>query len=74
MPTTSLTYQTGDGARIALAVGRRDGLKDGNGVTRSATMAEVKTHISAYLDNLVIEEETAIAREAITRQPDIVIT
>lgn len=61
MPSITLTLDAANASRVASAVGRVQGLFDGNGTPRDATLAEVKAYITDQLRRIVRDQERAAA-------------
>ena len=57
MPSITITYPAGDGARFASALGKAHKLVDAEGVARSATAAECKAFLIARAWQLIVDIE-----------------
>lgn len=73
MPDITITVTAAQADRIGSAFGRAYTLHNPDGILRSATAAEVREFLIAYLKSIVIAEETKVQKEAII-VPDLNVT
>lgn len=64
MPSLTINYSAQEGQRVATALGRLQGLRNGNG-PRDATEAEVKTALINIMRGWVHQHERQAAEQAI---------
>jgi len=63
VPQVILDFDGPTGARIAAAFGKVRGLRDAQGVARSATLPEMKLELIQYLKNVTLDQERQAAKQ-----------
>ena len=66
MPTTTITYTTSEGTRMAVAFGKYWQLKDANGNARNATEPEIKAYLIRQAKAVVFSVERGTAEANVT--------